>query len=261
MKSCETFIQLFGTPINQSTINSIKQIMIKLSRALYGFSKSNVTYSPLLSSSSSSSVYIDQKAVLKTIAIGNQTLRRISANVKENELNDPQFQSFLKRFKSFFESQQKELGAVGLAAPQVDVSKQILIVELKEAPPYRYKPLARTILLNPKIEIVKGTQSEMIVQWENCLSVPGLFGKVKRQKHIIVSYLDGESGKQKKMQASGAVAGLIQHETDHLNGILYVDRMSKEQLSKYWIHESNFVNYIEETGDLGEINGDWKMLD
>lgn len=103
---------------------------------------------------------------------------------------------------------------VGLAAPQVSVSQRIIVVDdgsgLRE-------------FINP--EIVKACGSQ--VGLEGCLSIPGYFGDVDRYNEIEVHYID-RNNKKKKIKAEGFLARIIQHEVDHLNGILFVERVTTQ---------------------------------
>ncbi|ACK70493.1 peptide deformylase [Gloeothece citriformis PCC 7424] len=106
---------------------------------------------------------------------------------------------------------------IGLAAPQVAVNKQLLVIDCEPDNPAN-PPL---ILINPQI-----TQSsqELCQFEEGCLSIPGVYLDVVRPKVIEVSYKD-ESGRPKKLKATDLLARVIQHEMDHLNGIMFVDRV------------------------------------
>jgi len=112
----------------------------------------------------------------------------------------------------------EESGA-GLAAPQVNVSKQVILVEFgseedSTIPPTLY------VTINPKITRFS---KEMVSGAEGCLSIPGLMGEVERSQEIVVEGHD-RHGSTVKMRLQGWVARIFQHEIDHLNGILYTDR-------------------------------------
>jgi len=106
---------------------------------------------------------------------------------------------------------------IGLAAPQVGVHKQLLVVDVDLDDPAT-PPL---VMINPTI--VKASQETCIIQ-EGCLSIPGVFLDVTRPEAIEVSYKD-ENGRPQKMTATDLVARVIQHEMDHLNGVMFVDRV------------------------------------
>ncbi len=109
---------------------------------------------------------------------------------------------------------------IGLAAPQVGVAKQLLVIDLDlesaSTPP--------VVLINPEIT---GTSATVETYEEGCLSIPGVYLNVVRPSDIEVSFRD-EMGRPKKMKADGLMARCIQHEMDHLNGVLFVDRVTDE---------------------------------
>ena len=112
---------------------------------------------------------------------------------------------------------------VGLAAPQIGVSRQLAIIKLSEESD-RYPDMEDTeefVIFNPKITVIDETEQGF---WEGCLSVPGLRGFVERPRSIRVDYLD-ENAKSKSIEIEDFLATVFQHELDHLIGKLYVDRM------------------------------------
>jgi peptide deformylase len=106
---------------------------------------------------------------------------------------------------------------IGLAAPQVGIHKQLIVVDCEledpNAPPY--------VLINPEI---KKFGRALAQDQEGCLSVPGVFADVIRPDTIEVTYKD-EYGRLQKLQADGLLSRVIQHEIDHLNGVMFVDRV------------------------------------
>ncbi|MEL6937863.1 MAG: peptide deformylase [Cyanobacteria bacterium J06598_1] len=106
---------------------------------------------------------------------------------------------------------------IGLAAPQVGVNKQLLVVDSDPEDPAN-QPL---VLINPKII---SASKELATGQEGCLSIPGVYLDVIRPAAIEVSYKD-ESGRPRKIKADDLVARVIQHEMDHLNGVMFVDRV------------------------------------
>jgi peptide deformylase len=115
-----------------------------------------------------------------------------------------------KIIEDMIETMRKNCG-VGLAAPQVGILKRIIVVETSEGP---------RGFVNPKI--VKESKEKEAME-EGCLSFPGLFLKVKRTKEVEIETLD-ENGKRMKVQ--GLSARVLQHEIDHLDGILFIDKIS-----------------------------------
>ncbi|MCB9135193.1 MAG: peptide deformylase [Anaerolineales bacterium] len=111
---------------------------------------------------------------------------------------------------------------VGLAAPQVNISQQLIVVEFgeeedEEAPKKLY------VLANP--EIVK-LSKETVVGVEGCLSIPGIIGEVERSEKTLIKGLN-RRGQPVKIKAEGWLARIFQHEIDHLNGVLYVDKATR----------------------------------
>lgn len=100
---------------------------------------------------------------------------------------------------------------VGLAAPQVGENIRIIVIAYKEK---------NLIIINPKI-----IKKSLLKEWgaEGCLSVPNKYGQVKRFKGLTLKYLN-EGGNEQKLKASGLLARIIQHEIDHLDGILFIDK-------------------------------------
>ena len=109
---------------------------------------------------------------------------------------------------------------IGLAAPQVAVNKQLIVIDCEPDKPEN-PPL---ILINPQII---GYSPELCKAEEGCLSIPDVFLDVIRPQAIEVSYKD-EQGKPRKLQANGLLARVIQHEMDHLNGVMFVDRVDND---------------------------------
>jgi peptide deformylase len=105
---------------------------------------------------------------------------------------------------------------IGLAAPQVGVSRQVVVIDTSEE---KDQPLR---LVNPK---VAWASDERAIAEEGCLSLPGQFAEVKRPVAVRVSYLDERESEQ-VIEAEGLLARCLQHEIDHLNGVLFVDHLS-----------------------------------
>jgi len=111
-----------------------------------------------------------------------------------------------------------ENSGIGLAAPQIGLSKRMLVVDIRQDgfPDY--------IMINPRITRREGSAEAE----EGCLSVPELFGEVNRAELVEVTYVDRD-GEEKILEAEGLLARVIQHEIDHLNGVLFIDRLDKSQ--------------------------------
>ncbi|MDQ2946126.1 MAG: peptide deformylase [Acidobacteriota bacterium] len=145
---------------------------------------------------------------------------------KDTSLRDP-----CKLVTEFSDSLRKDVAAllatfhshkiaVGLAAPQVGIQSSVCVVNVS-----KNKMSPNKLFINPKIT----TQSEQTeIKFESCMSLPDVRGKVERSLSVKVEYED-EKGVRRQIEAEGFLARVLQHEIDHLNGILYVDRMSSPE--------------------------------
>lgn len=116
----------------------------------------------------------------------------------------------------------REKGGVGIAAPQIGCNKRVIIFGFEKSKRYpNEKPVPFTVLINPTIRILS---DEMVDAWEGCLSVPGLRGLVSRYNNIEYSGYDLE-GQLITRVAEGFHARVVQHECDHLDGILFPQRL------------------------------------
>ena len=106
---------------------------------------------------------------------------------------------------------------IGLAAPQVAVNKQLIVVDCEPDNPAN----PPVVLINPQI---KSYSRDLCSMEEGCLSIPGVYMGVTRPRAVEVTFKD-ESGRPKKLKAAGLLSRVIQHEIDHLNGVMFVDRI------------------------------------
>jgi peptide deformylase len=175
-------------------------------------------------------------SILKVTRLGHPVLRKITEPITERELQSPAWQKFIDDMVETM----KEYDGVGLAADQVHTSKQIAVLEVADNPRYPEKPkVPLTVLVNPKITPLT---DEMEDDWEGCLSIPDLRGRVPRYKNIHVQALE-RSGKEVDFIANDFHARVIQHEWDHLNGKVYLDRMRDlstlaflTEFARYWLN-------------------------
>jgi peptide deformylase len=116
----------------------------------------------------------------------------------------------------------KDEGGVGIAAPQVGVNRRVVLVKRLDREPD--KPIEA--YLNPEIAEFS---EEKVVDWEGCLSIPAGFGKVRRAESITVTY-ETPGGERKTEKISGFTARIFQHEIDHLDGVLFIDRKEPGEL-------------------------------
>jgi len=157
-------------------------------------------------------------AVLKVARLGHPILRQVAEPVSPEAICAPEIQRLIA---DMFETMDDHDGA-GLAAPQVHVSRRIVIYGVEANPRYPdAEAVPLTVLVNPKITPVGTEQDE---DWEGCLSVPELRGKVPRPTRVRVEAY-GRDGKPLRFTADGFHARVVQHECDHLDGILYPMRI------------------------------------
>jgi peptide deformylase len=144
------------------------------------------------------------------ITDGHPTLRKVAKRVDPAEIADPMFQQLID---DMFETMYAAPG-IGLAAPQVNVSKRLFTVDLDDEDP-NHGPL---VVINPKFSATEGE----IEATEGCLSVPGKVGEMTRFEKLTCTGLD-RYGKKIELHAEGWFARCLQHEMDHLDGILFID--------------------------------------
>ena len=167
--------------------------------------------------------------------MGHPVLRARARAIDIGEIKSSRIQQLID---DMFETMTEYQG-VGLAAPQVHESIRLFVAgfapELDEESDEDRVPLMAVI--NPEISVVS---AETVEDWEGCLSIPDIRGKVPRARQIVVRAFD-RKGKKFELRASGFTARVIQHETDHLDGVLFFDRMSSfktltflEEFSRFW---------------------------
>jgi peptide deformylase len=144
---------------------------------------------------------------------GHPTLRKVAKKVDLKELADPLFQQLID---DMFETMYAAPG-VGLAAPQVNVSKRLFVMDVGEDE--AHPEGGAYVVINPKIEL----QEEEVEMTEGCLSVPGYVGEISRFNHVAVTGYD-RNGERIRLEGKGTFAQALQHEIDHLNGVLYIDK-------------------------------------
>lgn len=157
---------------------------------------------------------------LEIIQLGNPILRETAAPVEVVE-----DKSLQKLIKDLMQATVKHRG-VGIAAPQVSQSLRLIIIASHPTPRYPQAPqMEPTAMINPRI-ISSG--SEMAKSWEGCLSIPGIRGLVSRHTQIAVEYTDVK-GKVCGQELTDFVARIFQHEYDHLDGMVFLDRVESTQ--------------------------------
>jgi peptide deformylase len=168
-------------------------------------------------------------SVRKIVTIGDPVLRERARKVSPSELRSPRVQSLID---DLIDTRRAANGA-GLAANQVGETLRVAVAEVDGTNPrYPYKPpIPLTVMVNPVIEPV---DDPMIEINEGCLSVPDLRGYLERHATIRVRYLDRDGHEREEIR-SGLTAGTFQHEVDHLDGVLFVDRADPRTLAT-WDH-------------------------
>jgi peptide deformylase len=171
-------------------------------------------------------------SILKVARMGHPALRAKARSIDRGEIERPALQKLIDDMIDTM----SEYHGVGLAAPQVHEGLRLFVAALdgnEEGEP-QSEPL---VLINPEISVV-GT--EVVEDWEGCLSIPDVRGRVPRAREIKVRALD-RRGERIQLSAHDFPARVIQHETDHLEGILFFDRMRSfesltflDEYSRFW---------------------------
>jgi len=156
--------------------------------------------------------------ILKVARLGHPLVRTAAAPVAAERIGTPEFQKLLDDMVETMH----EYSGVGLAAPQVHLSLQIAVLECEHNPRYPdAPPIPLTVIVNPVVTVLDRT---MVEDGEGCLSIPDLRGSVPRFKSVRVQAL-GRNAEPLDFVATDFHARVIQHETDHLKGEVYLDRM------------------------------------
>lgn len=173
-------------------------------------------------------------SILKVARMGHPVLRAKARTVDKSELKNPTVQQFIdSMLDTMF-----EYSGVGLAAPQVHESLRVFVAMLDADGRGEGDAIA---FVNPEITVVG---DQVVEGWEGCLSIPDIRGRVPRAQHIKVSALD-RHGKRFELELKDFPARVVQHETDHLDGVLFFDRMKSfetltylEEYSRYHTRQS-----------------------
>ena len=182
-------------------------------------------------------------AIRKIAQIGHPVLRQRAREVTREELGTPAMQQFID---DLVETMRDADGA-GLAAIQVYEPVRICAIEVRNNPRYPYKPqIPLTILVNPVLVPVGDEQFD---NYEGCLSVPNLRGMVKRHVHLQVRAWDRQGNPVEEV-VHGLKAGTYQHEVDHLDGKIFVDRVTDPSTFTTWTeferhHRAAFVERVQ----------------
>lgn len=172
-------------------------------------------------------------SILKVARMGHPVLRRRARPIEKAELRSPLLQ---KLFDDMIETMYEYHG-VGLAGPQVHEGLRVFVAMLDEEPD---EASQAAVLVNPEIAPIGTAQED---GWEGCLSVPDIRGRVPRHVEVTLTALD-RNGRSLEMRLKGFPARVAQHENDHLDGVLFFDRMASmqtltflDEFSRYWSGE------------------------
>lgn len=155
-------------------------------------------------------------AIQPVLKMGHPVLRQVAAPVTKFDSAE------LQELIADMDETMRSLSGAGIAAPQIGVSQRVVIFELLENPRYpQVAPVPYTVLINPVLTVLGEEQDE---GWEGCLSVPGLRGLVPRYRHLRYTGFDAQ-GAPIDRTVSGFHARVVQHEVDHLDGVLFPQRV------------------------------------
>lgn len=180
--------------------------------------------------------------VLDIVTVGHPVLRERARELTSEKLALPETQAFIDDLIATM----RHANGAGLAANQVGRPIQIAAIEVGDNPRYPYKPrIPLTVVVNP---IIEPLDEETVEINEGCLSVPNLRGEVTRFVNVRVRYLDRDGVAHDEVKR-GLTAGTFQHECDHLNGTLFLDRVTDPTTFTTWeqferFHRAAFVERI-----------------
>jgi peptide deformylase len=157
-------------------------------------------------------------AVRSVLRLGDPRLRRRAISVPKDDFGSARLEALLTDLRDTMAA----CDGAGLAAPQIGVPWRVVIYGVDHNPRYpEAPPIAETVLINPKLTPVDASR---VLGWEGCLSVPGLRGQVARWQSVRIAWRD-PSGEAREAVVGGFEARVAQHECDHLDGVLFPDRL------------------------------------
>ena len=174
-------------------------------------------------------------SILKVARMGHPVLREVAAEVDATTVRSPAFQKLIDDMLDTM----REYHGVGLAGPQVHEGLRVFVALLDEDPDAKSTP---AVVINPEIIPTTPATEE---GWEGCLSIPDIRGMVPRYTDITVKAL-GRDGRSVELTLKNFAARVAQHETDHLDGVLFFDRMKSmqsltfmDEYSRYWAKDED----------------------
>lgn len=183
-------------------------------------------------------------AILKVARIGHPIVRTAAARVPRESIATPEMQRLLD---DMIETMH-EYDGVGLAAPQVHVSLRVAVLEIPPSDARTRDAVPLTVLINP---VLTPLGDETVPGWEGCLSIPDLRGLVPRIRRLRLEAIDRD-GHPYTLEAEDFLARVIQHECDHLDGSVYLDRMQGMRTLSFL---REFEQYALSDDDDGEDHG------
>ena len=179
-------------------------------------------------------------SILKVARMGHPVLRTPAQALERSDIRNPAFQRLIDDMMDTM----AEYHGVGLAAPQVHESLRLFVVAFDptQPDPEDDEPLEPFAIINPEITPVGDT---MVEDWEGCLSIPDIRGRVPRLRELVLR-AQNRKGDRFELRLENYKARVVQHETDHLDGILFFDRMRSfnslafmDEYSRYWVKDKD----------------------
>ena len=175
-------------------------------------------------------------AILKVSQMGHPVLRQQAREISGTEVTSPPSQ----RLAADMVETMIDYEGIGLAAPQVFQSLRLIVLGMPDVDPDEEGVIPLTVLFNPEFIAMS---DERVDGWEGCLSIPDIRGVVPRSAAVNVKGLDAQ-GQPVELSAEGFFARVLQHEIDHLDGVIFLDRMEDfatlsyfDEYQRYWIDE------------------------
>ena len=182
-------------------------------------------------------------AILKVAHLGNPILRQRAKTLSEEAIRSAEIQRLIDDMAETL----YEYGGVGLAAPQVHRGVRLFLIE---GPGEGEERVPLTVFINP---VIVEASKEMEEDWEGCLSIPDLRGRVARHRRIRIAFTE-RNGERRTLEATGFAARVLQHEYDHLDGIVFLDRMRGletltflKEFTRYWVEPLRETEPSDET--------------
>jgi peptide deformylase len=178
-------------------------------------------------------------SILKVARLGHPVLRSKARPVDRNAIQTPAFQKLLDDMVETM----AEYHGIGLAAPQVHEGLRVFIAGIEEEDPRTGETeIVALPIVNPEVSALG---RDLVEDWEGCLSLPDIRGRVPRHRRVRVRGLDRE-GKPLDLELEDFPARVVQHEHDHLNGVLFVDRMKSFESLSFLEEYSRFLAKADE---------------